>query len=67
MCAPPEEEEEVDREPGTDFEAALGGGFDEGMGTTNVSSEVDAENLVICVRGCVCVCACVCVITCSDC
>ena len=45
VCAPPEVEE-VEGEAGTDFEAAEGGGFDEGQGTTNVSSQVDAENLV---------------------
>lgn len=37
----------MDVEPGTDFEAAQGGGFDEGVGTNNVSSEVQADNLVI--------------------
>lgn len=45
MCAPPEAEE-MEGEGGTDFEAAEGGGFDEGQGMKNVSKEVDAENLV---------------------
>lgn len=45
MCVPPEEVEQ-DGEQGTDFETAEGGGFDEGVGSKNVSSEVDAENLV---------------------
>ena len=45
MCVPPEVEQ-VEGEGGTDFESAEGGGFDEGLGTKNVSSEVDAENLV---------------------
>ena len=45
MCAPPEAEE-VEGEGGTDFEAAEGGGFDDGLGAKNVSNEVDAENLV---------------------
>jgi midasin len=45
VCAPPEAEE-VEGEGGTDFEAAEGGGFDDGLGAKNVSNEVDAENLV---------------------
>ena len=45
MCIPPEVEQ-GDREGGTQFEAAEGGGFDEGHGTKNISNEVDAENLV---------------------
>ena len=45
MCAPPEAEE-VEGEGGTDFEAAEGGGFDDGLGAKNVSNEVDAVNLV---------------------
>ena len=52
ICIPPEVEQ-GDREGGTEFEAAEGGGFDEGHGTKNVSNEVDAENLVRkCSRAC---------------
>ena len=45
VCIPPEVEQ-VDREGGTEFEEAEGGGFDEGLGTKNVSNEVDADILV---------------------
>ena len=38
--------EQVEGESGIDFETAEGGGFDEGVGTRNVSSEVDPETLV---------------------
>ena len=40
------EVELVDGEGATEFVEAEGGGFDEGQGAKNVSSEVDAENLV---------------------
>ena len=45
VCAPAEVEL-VDGEGATEFVEAEGGGFDEGQGAKNVSSEVDAENLV---------------------
>lgn len=38
--------EQIEGEAGTDFEPAEGGGFDEGLGSKNVSSQVDAGDLV---------------------
>ena len=49
LCIPPEVEE-LDREGATEFVDAEGGGFDEGQGTKNVSSEVEPSDLVsICI------------------
>ena len=46
FCTPPDAIEMDDQSGGTEFVDIEGGGFDEGEGTKNVSSEVDPSNVV---------------------